>query len=222
MTVLLVLAVFALFIAIDYIRTARRPQPAVRPQPVVVAARALPDVVAGFRVAPNLFYHPGHTWAAKESGDLVRVGLDDFAARLTGKLDSIALPQRGRWVTQGQKAVALQHEGAAADLVSPIEGTVVDVNDAVLRDPELARRDPYGEGWLMLVSAPESKTKFRNLLSGPLAKLWTEDAAARLHRGTLGVMSAPAMADGGLAVDATTAGLASAAWQKLARELFLN
>ncbi|HSE49154.1 MAG TPA: glycine cleavage system protein H [Terriglobales bacterium] len=222
MTVLLVLAVFALFIAIDYIRTSRRPAPAVRPQPqLATKPPVLQDVVAGFRVAPNLFYHPGHTWAAKETGDLVRVGLDDFAARLAGKLQGVALPQRGRWVTQGQKAFALNHDGATAELVSPIEGTVVDVNEAVLRDPELARRDPYGDGWLMLVSAPEAKTKFRNLLSGPLAKLWTEDAVSHLYQQTPGV-SAPAMADGGLAVDSTTAGLAPAAWERLAREFFLT
>jgi len=218
MTVLLVLAVFALFIAIDYLRTGRRQQPAVQAQPRV-AAPQLPEIVAGFRIAPNLFYHPGHTWAAKEGGDLVRVGIDDFAARLTGRLDSVALPQRGRWVTQGQKAIAVQHDGATADLVSPIEGMVVDVNEAVLRDPELARRDPYGEGWLMLVSAPESKIKFRNLLSGSLAGLWTENAAARLQGQT---HLAPAMADGGLALETTTAGLAPEPWQKLAGEFFLT
>src|SRR6185369_429956 len=111
----------------------------------------LPEVVAGFRIAPNLMYHPGHSWAVKEGGDLVRVGLDDFAARVAGKLDGITLPQRGRWVTQGQKAYTLQHDGAKVDMGSPIEGTVVELNEAVLRDPDLARRDPYGEGWLMLV-----------------------------------------------------------------------
>ena len=222
MTVLLVLAMFALFIAIDYIRTSRkRSVLEVRPQPAVPAmtARALPEVVAGFRIAPNLMYHPGHSWAVKEGGDLVRVGLDDFAARVAGKLDGITLPQRGRWVTQGQKAYTLQHDGAKVDMVSPIEGTVVELNEAVLRDPELARRDPYGEGWLMLVNAPETKTKFRNLLGGNMARLWTEDAAMRLQRQ---LPMQPAMADGGLALDTVTTGKTPKEWESLAREFFLT
>jgi len=221
MTVLLVLATFALLIAIDYVRTSHKQVVQVQPQPAVPVplASVRPDVVAGFRVAPNRSYHPGHTWAVKESSDLVRVGLDDFAARLVGKLDGIALPQRDRWVTQGQKAVSLQHDGGRTDMVSPIEGTVVEINEAVLRDPELARRDPYGEGWLMLVNAPETKMKFRNLLSGPLAKLWTEDAALRLLRQ---VPTAPAMADGGIAVESVSAGLAPKEWETLTREFFLT
>jgi glycine cleavage system H lipoate-binding protein len=220
MTVLLVLATFALLIAIDYLRTAHKQVVReVRPQPAAPVVHARPDVVAGFRVAPNLSYHPGHTWAVKESTDLVRVGLDDFAAKLIGRVDSITLPQRDRWVTQGQKALTLQHDGGKVDMVSPIEGTVVEINEAVLRDPELARRDPYGEGWLMVVNAPETKMKFRNLLSGPLAKLWTEDAALRLLKQA---PTAPAMADGGIAVESVSAGLAPKEWETLTREFFLT
>jgi glycine cleavage system H lipoate-binding protein len=218
----MVLATFALFMAIDYLRTSRKQVVReVRPRPAVpmVVARALPDIVAGFRVAPSLSYHPGHTWAVKEAGDLVRVGMDDFAAHLAGKLAGITLPQRGRWVTQGQKACSLQHDGARVDMVAPIEGTVVEINEAVLRDPELARRDPYGDGWLMLVNAPETKTKFRNLLSGPLARLWTEDAAMRLQRQC---PTAPAMADGGVALENLSTNLAPKEWETLTREFFLT
>ena len=214
MTVLLVLAVFALFIAIDYVRTSRKPAKQIVVQPAETAPRT--QIVAGFRLAPNRAYHPGHTWAAKESPDVVRVGIDDFAARVLGKLDAISLPQRGRWVTQGQKTASLQHGNAIIDMVSPIEGTVLDVNEAVLRDPELARRDPYGEGWLMLVNAPEVKAKFRNLLTGSLAKLWLEDSAMRLQD-----QVATAMADGGVALETIESTLPPQEWQQRMRDFFL-
>jgi len=59
------------------------------------------------------------------------------------------------------------------DMVSPIEGTVSDINPALAADlTKLALRDPYGEGWLMTVQAPDAKTSFRNLLGGPLVRWW--------------------------------------------------
>ena len=129
----------------------------------------------------NVRYHAGHTWALAESRELVRVGMDDFASKLIGKIESITLPQRGRWVRQGQKIWTIFRDGKSVDMVSPIEGTITDVNEAVAKNPELARKDPYGEGWLVTVQAPDSKLNFRNLLSGTLARLWTEDSALRLR-----------------------------------------
>ena len=222
MTVLLVLATFAIFILIDYYRS-KQPvvQVAAQPRPAVPApARAFPAIAAGFRVPAHLSYHPGHTWALKESSDLVRVGLDDFAVRLAGKLDHIQLPERGRWVRQGQAAVSLKRDGAKLQMTSPIEGTVVEVNEAVLQDPDLARRDPYGEGWLMLVNAPDAKVSFRNLITGPLTRWWTEESASRLQRhmpATAGMLAQ----DGGFAVEDVGSGLPEAKWLELGREFFL-
>ena len=222
MTVLLVLATFAIFILIDYYRS-KQPalQLAVQPRPAAPApTRAVPEIVAGFRVPAHLSYHPGHTWAAKEGSDLVRVGLDDFAARLAGKLDHIQLPDRGRWVRQGQGAVSLKRDGAKLAMTSPIEGTVVDINEAVLRDPELARRDPYGEGWLMLVNAPDAKVSFRNLLGGALARWWTEESASRLQR-SLPATAGMLAQDGGFAVEDVGSSLPDDKWIELGREFFL-
>ena len=135
--------------------------------------------MAGFEVPENVRYHAGHTWALAESRELVRVGMDDFASKLIGKIENISLPQRGRWVRQGQKIWTIFRNGKSVDMVSPIEGTITDVNDAVAKNPELVRRDPYGEGWLVTVQAPDSKVNFRNLLSGTLARLWTEDRGSQ-------------------------------------------
>src|SRR5574337_656230 len=100
MTVLLVLAMFIIFLAIDYVQSRRRgTQPAVqRKDQPVPGRRRLPEFVAGFGLPSHLLYHPGHTWALAESPNLVRVGLDDFAARLMGKIASVILPPRGRWI----------------------------------------------------------------------------------------------------------------------------
>ena len=223
MTVIMVLLTFAIFLSIDYVRGHKQlaqlsdAQPTRRPR----VSQVVPAFVAGFEVPENVRYHAGHTWALAESRELVRVGMDDFASKLVGKIESIALPQRGRWVRQGQKLWTIFRDGKSVDMVSPIEGTITDVNDAVARNPELARKDPYGEGWLVTVQAPDSKLNFRNLLSGTLARLWTEDSALRL-RSRMPALAGAVAQDGGVAMDDLTAHMPDEDWAKVTKEFFLS
>ncbi|SPF42849.1 Glycine cleavage H-protein [Candidatus Sulfotelmatobacter kueseliae] len=224
MTVILVLMTFGIFLLIDYVRTQRQTakQPVLQAVLREAAPRIVPALVAGFQVPENLRYHAGHTWALSESRDLVRVGMDDFASKLVGKIDSIALPQRGRWIRQGQKIWTIFRDGKSVDMVSPIEGTVSDINEAVVKDPELARKDPFGEGWLLTVQAPDAKTNFRNLLGGMLARVWTEESALRLRKRMPIAMASALAQDGGVAVDDITQHLPDQDWATLTKEFFLS
>jgi glycine cleavage system H lipoate-binding protein len=224
MTVILVLLTFAIFLSIDYLRGQKQLEKAHAIHRVLpeIEPRVVPTMVAGFEVPENVRYHAGHTWAVSESRDLVRVGMDDFASKLIGKIDSITLPQRGRWVRQGQKIWTIFRDGKAVDMVSPIEGTITDVNDAVAKNPELARKDPFGEGWLVSVQAPDAKLNFRNLLGGTLARMWMEDSALRLRKRMPMAMASALAQDGGVAVDDITAHLPGEDWATLTREFFLS
>ena len=100
MTVLLVLATFAMFLTIDYFYSkAKYPvlqvAPAISRVRATTAPGAKPDLVGGFAFPANLRYHPGDTWALSESPNLVRIGMDDFATKLAGKVEHVNLPQRG-------------------------------------------------------------------------------------------------------------------------------
>jgi glycine cleavage system H lipoate-binding protein len=224
MTVILVLATFAIFLLIDYVRSHKQLVKQATVQPVVreVPSHVVPALVSGFQVPENVRYHGGHTWALSESRELVRVGIDDFASKLIGKIESIALPQRGRWVRQGQKIWTIFRDGKSVDMVSPIEGTVSDVNEAVTKNPNLALKDPYGEGWIVTVQAPDSKINFRNLLGGALARMWTEDSALRLRKRMPVAMAAALAQDGGVAVDDVIAHLPNEDWAALTKEFFLS
>jgi glycine cleavage system H lipoate-binding protein len=224
MTVILVLLTLAIFLMIDYVRSQKHlaQQAVVQTSPVEAAPRVVPAMIAGFRVPENVRYHAGHTWALSESKELVRVGMDDFASKLVGKIDSITLPQRGRWVRQGQKIWTILRDGKSVDMVSPIEGTVTDINEAVMKDPNLARKDPYGDGWLLTVQAPDSKINFRNLLGGALARLWTEESALRLRKKMPIAMASALAQDGGVAVDDIVAHMPDQDWATLTREFFLS
>jgi len=224
MTVLLVLFFFATFLLIDYFRSRHaivQPVLQVAPAKHDALPRLQPALVGGFAVPENLRYHPGHTWALSESPNLVRVGMDDFASKLTGKVERITLPQRGQWIRQGQKMCTLYRDDYAVDMVSPIEGSVSDINQALMNDPKLALRDPYGEGWLLTVQSPDAKTSFRNLLGGAMARWWTEESASRLQRRMPMALGALAQ-DGGVAMDDVSTHIPDQEWLPLAKEFFLS
>lgn len=223
MTVLLVLLTFVTFLLIDHFHSRKVvvAQPAMQVSKRQAPPRLAPSLVGGFQVPETLRYHPGHTWALSESPSLVRIGMDDFASKLTGKVERITLPQRGQWIRQGQKVWTLHRDGASVDMVSPIEGSVTDINEAAVRDPELARKDPYGEGWLVTVNSPDAKTNFRNLLGGTLARWWTEESAGRLQRKMPIALGALAQ-DGGVAMDNLASQIPDQDWAALAKEFFLS
>ena len=223
MTVVFVMLTFVTFLLIDhfYSRKSVVLSAAIQVPKRSGTARPAASLVGGFQVPENLRYHPGHAWALSESPSLVRVGMDQFASKLAGKVEHITLPQRGQWIRQGQKIWTLHRDGTAVDMVSPIEGSVADINEAVVRDPELARKDPYGEGWLVTVQSPDAKTNFRNLLGGALARWWTEESASRLHRRMPMALGALAQ-DGGVAMESLADQIPDKDWATLAKEFFLS
>ena len=220
MIALFVALTFLVAVLIDHVLN-RKPIPLTLDAPVVSPRpRLMPSVVAGFAVPDNVLFHPGHTWALSESPELVRVGIDDLAAKLTNGATSIDIPERGQWIRQGQRIISMHRDGREINLVSPIEGTVVSVNQQVIDNPKLALQDPYGDGWLLAVNAPDAKTNFRNLLGGNVARRWMDEAASRLR-----AYATPAGAlaqDGGVAVDDVIDQLPEADWDKLTKELFLQ
>jgi len=223
MTVILMLAMFAIFLTIDYFRHRQAaPHSAEgKEEAASLGQRGLPNFVAGFELPDNRRYHPGHTWALQESPTLVRVGIDDFGARLAGKLDGLILPKRGQWLRQGQKFVTIIRDGQRTDLVSPIEGEVTNVNEVLNADTSLANTDPYGEGWFVSVISPDLQISFRNLLNGSLARRWMVDAASRLQARVPALAGVVAQ-DGGPAVHDLTMQLPMEKWGEITREFFLT
>jgi glycine cleavage system H lipoate-binding protein len=222
MIILLVVATFAAAILLDHLLLRRQllvlgDETTATSEPA--RPRLAPAIVGGFNLPDTVRYHPGHTWAASEGPTRVRIGIDDFAAKLAGDIDKIEIPERGRWIRQGQKIIAMHRDGREIDLVSPIEGEIIDINENVLRNPKGARLDPYGDGWLLTVNSPDAKTNFRNLLGGTLARRWMDDAAARLR--TLLPATAATAQEGGVAVDDLVAHIPDADWQTVAKEFFL-
>jgi glycine cleavage system H lipoate-binding protein len=223
MAAVLVLATFAVFILIDWLLS-RHKIPQVKPSAAradVAVSRGPQSLVHGFLVPEELRYHPGHTWVMQERRNQERIGLDEFAAALAGKIEKIELPRKGHWIRQGQKIATLYRGGKKTELVSPTEGEVVEVNDEVLSNPALLRQDPYGKGWLASVHVPDEEGITRNLVPRNLVKGWMRDAVDRLY-GLQPRLAGAVAADGGRPTEDLLAGIPGVNWQEVTSEFFLT
>ncbi len=223
MAILLTLLTFLLFILVSHLRsqaTAREARPAtVRAKPVA------PEVVreAGFDIAKGYSFHPGHTWALEENYRNVRIGVDGLAAELLGEVARVDTEPLYRWIRQGQKAWTLHLDGISVDMVSPIEGVVVAINPNVLREPSLLTRDPYGEGWVMVIQSPFVEGNLKNLLRGPLVRPWMQSSLDSLKE--MIWQSSPELAyaqDGGVPTSGLLARVDPGLRSRVVREFFLT
>ena len=173
----------------------------------------------------DFLFHPGHAWARLSSGDdIAVVGWDDFARRLVGPAEDFRLPEPGTMLQAGAPGWSVGAGGRELEMLAPVDGEVQAVNAAVLEDPTLASRDPYGKGWLMRVKVPSREPVRRNLLAGRLARSWSELAeralqgiAAEAPDAALGAV----LADGGEPSVGLARALAPDSWEEVVQRFFL-
>ena len=101
-------------------------------------------------------YTKSHEWA-KKTGNVVRIGVDDYAQSALGDIVYVELPSVGGNVTAGAAFGSLESTKAVSDLNSPVTGKVVKVNDALSDSPDLVNSSPYGDAWMIEVEVADSK-----------------------------------------------------------------
>ena len=222
MTAILVLATFLVFIVLDYVLNRRKVMNTVAVDaPRTVPAQAGGDYVDGFLVPEKLSYHPGHAWLMRERKNVVRVGADEFAAALLGKLEKIELPKPGQWIRQGQKVLSFYRDGRKTEMVSPTEGEVMEINAEALANPGVVRQDPYGKGWLVAVHVPDEENTGRNLVPKGLVREWMREAVERLYARQPALAGAVA-ADGGRPAEDLLEAMPEVGWTEVTSEFFLT
>jgi glycine cleavage system H protein len=102
----------------------------------------------------NLKFAPTHEWALLEDGQVVRIGITDFAQAELGDIVFIGLPEIGRTVACGESIAVVESVKTASDLYSPVNGKVFAVNSALEDEPELVNQDAFAN-WLFCIKADD-------------------------------------------------------------------
>lgn len=172
--------------------------------------------VKGFDVPEAYYFHNGHTWARIESGGNIRVGLDDFSMKLLGKADALDLPLMGKELSQGKVGWGLKRKDNLADLLSPVDGVILEVNSKVRENPEIANDEPYGDGWLFTIRNPNLAETIEKLMTDQECLTWMNDEVSQLE-GMIEQVAGPLAADGGLLQADIYGNLPDLGWENLTR-----
>jgi glycine cleavage system H lipoate-binding protein len=172
--------------------------------------------VKGFDMPVDQYYHNGHTWARIEDGGNIRIGLDDFALKVFGKADALELPLMGKTLDQGVAGWGMRRKENEAGVMSPVNGVILDVNPKVRENPEIANREPYGDGWLFVVRSPNIKQNKKELMDGVDSLEWINTEISQLES-MIEEVAGPLAADGGHLTDDIFGVMPELGWQNLTR-----
>ena len=123
--------------------------------------------IQGYNLPDDLHYEENHFWI-KEEGDVMVMGMDDFAQQMAGEIVYVQLPGEGKKLTQGKKFAKMESGKWLGKIYSPLSGELVAVNEDLETNPEYINEDSYGKGWLFKIK-PDDKNELDNLIHGPEA-----------------------------------------------------
>ncbi|KAF3983977.1 MAG: glycine cleavage system protein GcvH [Methylococcales symbiont of Hymedesmia sp. n. MRB-2018] len=113
-------------------------------------------------ILENLKYAKSHEWSKLEYGNIVRIGITDFAQEQLGDLVYIELPEIGRQLTAGEQCAVVESVKTASDLFSPVTGVVTAINEGLEDAPEQVNDKPF-DSWLFCIKT-ESPEQLNTLM----------------------------------------------------------
>ncbi len=126
-------------------------------------------------IPQKLQYTKTHEWVRKDN-DFLTVGITDHAQTMLGDLVYVELPEPESQINSGQECAVVESVKAAADIFCPIAGEVVEVNHAIIENPQIINQDPYGKGWLFRVRPFEKATDSLLLNADEYSKVVASEA----------------------------------------------
>lgn len=173
----------------------------------------------------GLFFHPGHTWAKIDVSGKIKVGLDDFAQKIFGKIDGIKLRKVGDTINRGERIFTVKQGKRQAAFNSPVDGIITSINEEVTNDPSVLKDNPYEKGWIYSIKPTNLATNIKSLSVAEDAMNWLKNEVRRFDKfisenfvrdKKLG----KTMADGGIPVEGVVEHMDDLSWFKL-QEKFL-
>jgi glycine cleavage system H protein len=107
------------------------------------------------QIPDDLRYSTDHEWA-RANGDVVRVGITDYAQDALGDVVFVDLPKVGNEVAAGAAIGEVESTKSVSEIYAPVSGKVTAINDALSSAPESVNADPYGEGWICEITTTDT------------------------------------------------------------------
>ena len=101
-------------------------------------------------VPDQLRYSSDHEWVSRD-GDVVRIGITDYAQDALGDVVFVQVPTIGADVTSGDSFGEIESTKSVSDVYAPVSGIVLEVNEALADGPQVLNEDPYGDGWICTI-----------------------------------------------------------------------
>ena len=120
--------------------------------------------IEGYNIPEDLYYDKDHYWV-REEGDLLVMGMNDFAQKLAGKIVFVQLPEPGKALEAGKRFAKVESGKWLGKVNAPVDGELADVNEELDGNPGLINEDCYGRGWMYQIK-PENKADLANLIHG--------------------------------------------------------
>jgi glycine cleavage system H protein len=123
----------------------------------------------------NLKYHKEHTWV-KVSGKKATIGITDYAQEALGDIVYIDLPETDSEAEANSEISEIESTKATSPVISPVSGTVTEVNDDLSESPEIINEDPYGKGWIAVIELTD-ESEIEDLLDAAEYDKYLEEEA---------------------------------------------
>ena len=123
--------------------------------------------IQGYDMPDDLYYEENHFWV-KEDGDLLVMGMDDFAQKMAGEIVYVQLPDEGKALKVGKKFAKIESGKWLGKVFAPVNGELAAVNEELEMNPGLINEDCYGKGGMFKIK-PDDKGELDNLIRGPEA-----------------------------------------------------
>lgn len=128
----------------------------------------------------GLYFDKSHTWVFMEKNGRVRFGIDDFLPNVTGKYTRVSLKNPGEKVKRKEPIVTLIRNGKQIDIHAPVSGTIKDINETLVTDPDVINSSPYEKGWVYMIEPSNWQRELKFFSLGEKYKKWIINEFARL------------------------------------------
>jgi glycine cleavage system H protein len=111
----------------------------------------------------ELKYSKEHEWI-KVDGEIVTIGITDFAQKQLTDIVFVELPEKGKRATASKPMAVIESVKSVSDIFAPVSGEIIDINSKLQDNPEIINKEPYGEGWIVKIKL-ENKDELNSLMS---------------------------------------------------------